>query len=263
MLEKTTVKSLLEEANNNAGYLPQATKTGTTICGIVFKDGVILGADTRATNGSIVAVKNCSKIHHIAKNMYCCGAGTAADTEYVTRKVSSDVELHRLEADVDIVPVVVAKTLIKRYLYQYQGHVGAALILGGVDKSGPVLTSISPHGNSMNLPYITMGSGSLAAMSVFESRYKQNMSEEEGKKLVRDAIAAGIFNDLGSGSNVDLCVITKDKVDYLRPYEIANQRQLRAGNYKYPIGTTKVLNTTRIPIEVVSTTVQRDEPMEE
>ena len=47
-------------------------------------------------------------------------------------------------------------------------------------------------------------------------------------KLVRDAIAAGIFNDLGSGSNVDMCVITKDKVDYIRPYEEANKKGVRS-----------------------------------
>ena len=34
---------------------PTATKTGTTIAGIVFKDGVVLGADTRSTNGDTVA----------------------------------------------------------------------------------------------------------------------------------------------------------------------------------------------------------------
>jgi len=45
---------------------------------------------------------------------------------------------------------------------------------------------------------------------------------EPAKKLVRDAIAAGIFNDLGSGSYIDLCVITKDGVDYIRPYDKAN-----------------------------------------
>ena len=28
---------------------PKPVKTGTTIAGIVFKDGVLLGADTRAT----------------------------------------------------------------------------------------------------------------------------------------------------------------------------------------------------------------------
>lgn len=44
---------------------------------------------------------------------------------------------------------------------------------------------------------------------------------------MRDAIAAGIFNDLGSGSNIDLCVITKGKVDYLRPHDEANKKGVR------------------------------------
>jgi 20S proteasome subunit beta 2 len=50
----------------------------------VTQDGVVLGADTRSTNGDTVADKNCEKIHYIAPNIYCCGAGTAADTEAVT-----------------------------------------------------------------------------------------------------------------------------------------------------------------------------------
>ena len=44
----------------------------------------MLGADTRSTSGSTVADKNCEKIHFIAPNIYCCGAGTAADTENTT-----------------------------------------------------------------------------------------------------------------------------------------------------------------------------------
>lgn len=42
---------------------------------------------------------------------------------------------------------------------------------------------------------------------------------KEAKQLVQDAIAAGIFCDLGSGSNVDLCVITEAGVEYLRGYD--------------------------------------------
>lgn len=72
----------------------------------------------------------------------------------------------------------------------------AALVLGGVDLTGPSLYSIYPHGSVDKLPYVTMGSGSLAAMAVFEDRFKPGMELEEGKKLVRDAIAAGVFNDL-------------------------------------------------------------------
>ena len=40
------------------GTVPRAKKTGTTIVGVVYKDGVVLGADTRATEGDTVADKN-------------------------------------------------------------------------------------------------------------------------------------------------------------------------------------------------------------
>ncbi|XP_044743925.1 proteasome subunit beta type-7 [Chrysoperla carnea] len=229
--------------------MPKATKTGTTIVGIVYKDGVILGADTRATEDTTVSDKNCSKIHYIAKNMYCCGAGTAADTEMTTEMIASQIELHYLNTQ-RVVPVVTASQMLKQFLFRHQGYIGAALILGGVDNDGPRLYSIFPHGSTDKLPYTTMGSGSLAAMSVFESQWKPDMTEEEGKKLVRDAIAAGIFNDLGSGSNVDLCVIRKGSVDYLRTYDEANKKGQRQSSYRYKRGTTSVLASKQLKIDV-------------
>lgn len=36
---------------------------------ICVKDGIVLGADTRATEGMVVADKNCSKIHYISPNI--------------------------------------------------------------------------------------------------------------------------------------------------------------------------------------------------
>ena len=65
---------------------PRARKTGTTIVGVVFKGGVVLGADTRATEGDTVADKNCEKIHYIADNIWCCGAGTSAGKTAAARR---------------------------------------------------------------------------------------------------------------------------------------------------------------------------------
>ena len=39
----------MNQCSSNSSYFPKAKKTGTTIAGIIFKDGVVLGADTRAT----------------------------------------------------------------------------------------------------------------------------------------------------------------------------------------------------------------------
>jgi len=177
--------------------------------GVVYKNGVVLGADTRATAGDEVADKNCEKIHYLAPNIYCCGAGTAADTEKTTELISSQLELLRMNTKVQS-RVVTACTLLKRMLFRYQGYIGAALVLGGVDVTGPHLYQIYPHGSTASLPYVTMGSGSLAAMAVFETDWKEGMTEEEAVELVKRAIMAGVWNDLGSGSNCDTCVIRMD-----------------------------------------------------
>jgi 20S proteasome subunit beta 2 len=55
---------------------------------------------------------------------------------------------------------------------------------------------------------------------------------------VTAAIEAGIFNDLGSGSNVDITVIQRDGVEYLRNYKKPNERVQKEQSYKYPRGTT-------------------------
>ncbi|KAJ3395474.1 proteasome core particle subunit beta 2 [Lobulomyces angularis] len=219
---------------------PKTIKTGTTIVGCVYKDGIVLGADTRATNGPIVADKNCEKIHYLAPNMYCCGAGTAADTEFTTNLISSKLELHRLATNRQS-RVVTAMTMLKQMLFRYQGNIGAALVLGGYDVTGPHLYTIAPHGSTDKLPYVTMGSGSLAAMTIFENGWKKDMSREEAIEIVKDAIESGIFNDLGSGSNVDVVVITKDKTEVLRNYKRPNERVKKEQSYKYPRGTTGIL----------------------
>ena len=71
-------------------------------------------------------------------------------------------------------------------------------------------------------------------------------------ELVSQAIQAGIFNDLGSGSNVDICVIKRKPFDpanpkaredvevtllhnYLRPNERLYHRK---EGYNFPKGTT-------------------------
>jgi len=240
--------------------MPKTKKTGTTICGLIYKDGVVLGADTRATEGSIVCDKNCEKIHRIAKHIWCCGAGTSADTENVTGMVSSQLELHRLATGTEP-RVVTAMTRLKQHLFKYQGHISAALVLGGIDATGGHLYTVYPHGSVDSLPYATMGSGSLAAMAVLESRYKDDLDEKEAISLVSEAIQAGIFNDLGSGSNVDICVLSKkDGMTMLRNYLKPNERLYPKRDYKFARGSTAILSETKKLFQTltVSTDVKKE-----
>ncbi|CAD6916167.1 unnamed protein product, partial [Tilletia caries] len=82
-----------------------------------------------------------------------------------------------------------------------------------------------------------MGSGSLAAMAVFESGWKKDMTRDEAIALVTAAIESGIYNDLGSGSNVDVCIIEKQGTEMLRNYRVL-AREAKEQRYGFRRGTT-------------------------
>ena len=176
--------------------------------------------------------------------MYCAGAGTAADTEYTTSLTRSKLALHALNHGRQP-RVSTAMTILKQYLFKYQGQVGAALIIGGIDFSGPSLYTVYPHGSVDKLPFVTMGSGSLAAMSVLESGWRPSLTREQGISLVASAVKAGIFNDLGSGSNVDITVMEQGQKEAirLRNYECPNPRSEKQRSYGFPKGTTPLLGS--------------------
>ena len=143
-------------------------------------------------------------------------------------------------------------TMLKQHLFRYQGYIGAYLVVAGVDPTGVGLFTVHAHGSTDKLPYVTMGSGSMAAMAVFETKWKGTMSREAAVELCSEAIQAGIFNDLGSGSNVDVCVITEQKTTLMRNFLKPNERSKKERSYKFPRGTTAVLDEKIITKEEIS-----------
>jgi 20S proteasome subunit beta 2 len=62
---------------------------------------------------------------------------------------------------------------------------------------------------------------------------------------VEAAISAGIFNDLGSGSNIDINIISREpdnsvKLQILRNYRTPNERKFPAAVYNFPKGTSGI-----------------------
>mmetsp|Transcript_8172 Transcript_8172/g.12155 ORF Transcript_8172/g.12155 Transcript_8172/m.12155 type:complete len:496 (-) Transcript_8172:108-1595(-) len=255
--------SIANEINSNA--LPEtakkrALKTGTTIVGCIADNGscVVLAADTRATEDRTVADKRCEKVHSLAKNVWCCGAGTSGDIDALVRRArytfllrgvrrlsignidrDNDFEYHTTvihggDDDNDdngeearflpILPVASVSAVCKFFrdeLYRGQGHIGANLVLGGYEYSAEkaLLVAIHPHGSLDLVDYTALGSGGLAAMAILDSRYKSDITLDEAVELVTAAVRAGITNDLGSGSQIDMCIIKKGGVEYRRAVE--------------------------------------------
>lgn len=228
------------------------TKTGTTIAGCVCRGHVILAADTRSTQDTIVADPVAQKLHPLAQNAWCAGAGTAADLEKVTRLCLYSLALEELRSSTignGIKPLVspmyttpakegeenallVGSASLERIcsflqdqLWEAQGGLGVNLILGCVDRGQAHLRALHGHGSiDVDLPFSALGSGGLAAMSILEQGYQSKMTVAEATELVQSAIVAGIQNDLGSGSQVDLCVISPNGTSQMKRCVVPPQR---------------------------------------
>lgn len=74
-----------------------------------------------------------------------CGAGTAADCEYMTKKYSAELELLRLNTGRES-KVSTFVNRLSSYLFRYGGGIGANIITAGHDSDGPHLAMISAGG---------------------------------------------------------------------------------------------------------------------
>lgn len=240
------------------GVLPgKVHKTGTTIAAVTYKDGVVIAADSRCTAGNIIFDDNVLKIHRLSDNIYALGAGTSADCDFQTRLLESQLELLKLNQDRQV-RVATAVRKIQQHLFRYQGYIGAYLIIVGVDVTGSHIATVHPHGSVAFLPFVASGSGGYTSLSVIEDRYKENMTEDQAKQLVRDALYASTTTDLYSGSKINMFVLTKEKLDKFLPYEIVATRNEKQVDYTLAKGTTQVLssNVRVIPFEIVKEKVQ-------
>lgn len=231
---------------------PVLTSTGTTIVAATYKNGVVMGADSRATAGNIIADKHCMKVHKLTKSIYACGAGTAADLDQVCKMLSANLRLQELNSGRKA-RVITALRMAKHHLFKYMGYIGAYLLVGGVDPSGCYLYDISAGGTTMSKPYSSDGSGSYAAITVLERDFRFGMEENEAKALVQRALEAGMHGDNASGNSLNLVTIDKDGAHFEGPIvpEFCKQPTAVELEYKFKPGSTKVFKQKTFKYDVV------------
>ncbi|KAL3117164.1 hypothetical protein niasHT_007567 [Heterodera trifolii] len=187
--------------------MTKMTSSGTTIVGAIFQDGVVLGGDSRSTQGNIIANKRSMKVHYLTDKIYASGAGGAADLEKVSQIVSAELRLFELNSGLQA-RVVMAVRRLRQYLFKYMGHVSCYYLVGGVDPTGSHLFTVKANGNALRKAVEAEGSGSYCAVAELENGFKPNMTEGECVGLVKKGLEAGMRGDNMSGNSYNIMVIT-------------------------------------------------------
>ena len=193
-------------------------KTGTTILGIVCKDGVVMAADRRGTAGGIVMGKNEKKVSPINDYIIMAGCGLAMEIQKIPKILSAELKLKELRSKTRP-SVKQAVNLLSNIRLSGQ----SAFLLSGFDEDGKVeLYSTDPVGHITKVEDYdaNFGSGMPYVLGLLERQYKKNLSVDEGIKLAIESIKSSTQRDTASGNGIDVFTITKSGIKQVVSQEI-------------------------------------------
>lgn len=189
----------------NRLYIP-----GATAVGIVFKDGVILGADKRFAYGNFIMSRNSKKVFMINNNVGAACAGMISDMQTLIKRVEAEAKIRELEIRRPVPPNSVAKFMSAIMFNERLYPLLTQVIVGGVD-GVPSVYVLDPLGSIIPDEYAAVGSGTEIAIGVIESEYKKDMDEESAVKLTVKSLKSAMLRDAASGDGIDLLIIKSNE----------------------------------------------------
>ncbi|KAB5551999.1 hypothetical protein DKX38_009310 [Salix brachista] len=185
---------------------------GTTIIGVTYNGGVVLGADSRTSTGVYVANRASDKITQLTDNVYLCRSGSAADSQTVSDYVRYFLHQHTIQLG-QPATVKVAANLVRLLSYSNKNMLQTGMIIGGWDKyEGGKIFGVPLGGTLLELPFTIGGSGSTYLYGFFDQAWKEGMTQEEAEQLVVKAVSLAIARDGASGGVVRTVTINSEGV---------------------------------------------------
>jgi proteasome beta subunit len=195
-------------------------KTGTSLVGIVCKNGVVMAGDRKTTaGGQIVMSKNTQKVVPINSYVVVSGTGSASDIEILKKILAAQLRLKELR-DKKRPTIKEVANLIATISYNNIRQPSmipfvAGIMAGGLDENGNAeLYSIEPAGSVMKVDSFdaNFSSGMPYILGLLERQYKENMTIEDGIKLAIESIKSSSERDTASGYGIDVFTITKEGI---------------------------------------------------
>lgn len=205
-------------------------KTGTTILGIVCKDGVVMAADRQMTAGNLVMSKNAKKVVQINDYLVSSWTGGAADAQRLGKVITAELKLKELRSksrptvkqSANLVGTITYSSV--RQPSMIPNIVGS--LVGGFNEDGTTeLYTVEPAGGIYQVEDYdaNFGSGMPYVLGLLERQYKPGLTVKEGVELAIEALKSSTQRDVGSGYGIDVFTITKEGIKKVVDQEIISE----------------------------------------
>ncbi len=166
-------------------YARELVNRGGTILGIRCAEGVVLGSEE---NIEVLEEEGRSwKIFQVDEHIGAAIIGLSSDARVLIDQARINTQSNKLTYDEPIdLEVVTQKICDTQQTYTQHGGgrpFGVAMILGGVDKTGPHVFETHPSGNYRGYKATAVGAGTETVLSMLKEEYREDLTLEKGIKL--------------------------------------------------------------------------------
>jgi len=198
-------------------YASKIVEQGTPGAAIVFKNGVLLGADKKVVS-RLILPNSIEKIFRVDNHIGIISSGLVGDARRLVQLARKQAQENQMYYDERIPVETLAKEVsgIKQLFTQYAGMrpFGVSFIVGGVDDSGPRLFETEPSGAMAEYKAIAIGKGKKEAMKFFEKDFRENLALDEAISLLLKGLEKSVSEEKQKLdlNRLDFVVIEDNKV---------------------------------------------------
>ena len=178
-------------------YAKKTVSQGATAIGIKCKDGIVFVAD---------------KIYQIDKYTGAAVTGIMSDGRVLIQRAQTKAQSHKITYDerIDVLSLVKDVCDQQHIFTQYGGArpFGVALLIGGIDTTGPRLFLTEPSGIYFEYKATSIGEGAPIVKKYLDENYKDTISVEQGIKLGISALKKALGTRFNK-DRIDVAVVSK------------------------------------------------------
>jgi proteasome alpha subunit len=166
-------------------YAMELVHRGATILGIKCPQGVVLASEEN--NETLEKTDHSLKIFQIDDHIGAAIVGLGSDARVLVDKARVDAQSNKLTYDepVDVEVITKNGSDLQQVYTQHGGGrpFGTALIIAGVDKTGPRVFSTHPSGTYKAYKAVALGAGRETVQAQLTEGYHEDMTLQESLKL--------------------------------------------------------------------------------
>jgi len=185
----------------------------TTEVGIKVNNFLIIGADTQITSGNNKLPFGYPKVKLVGSNLIA-GAGSVGYIQNLLNMAVREIRSQAVYEDTsaeNISLISLVKTLGSlnfRLPLEHRRFSAFEFLIGGLRDLEPTLFSVGADGSIIQIPtFYATGSGSQLALSILSEKYSEDMSKQQAKELVFEALKQSSGQDIYTNDSFQVFIL--------------------------------------------------------